>query len=207
VTHSLQFFCSEQSDLVRKADAAACHDKRVLTIKTVIVMTLFPSCDLLLGTDFGDLYDAVHCFKRAQATLVDLWPPSGKPEVFGMGRGVTSIPFHDLVTTRQSVLDAAPQEPGPPRITINEIRDVSRRLKVAQQRYDQAKADLAKAKAAPMPAPTPTHSRRTIASLMELPAQEGDRIYMAAGMNWTVFSAERATRIAAMRQSGQKIGT
>eukprot|EP01047_Picozoa_sp_COSAG01_P004597 COSAG01_NODE_152_length_23937_cov_122.193976_27_plen_84_part_00 len=49
------------------------------------------------GTDFGDLYDAVHCFKRAQATLVDLWPPSGKPEVFGMGRGVTSIPFHDLV--------------------------------------------------------------------------------------------------------------
>jgi hypothetical protein len=105
------------------------------------------------------------------------------------------------------VLDAAPQEPGPPRITINEIRDVSRRLKVAQQRYDQAKADLDKAKATPAPAPPPNHSRRTIASLMELPAQEGDRIYMAAGMNWTVFSAERATRIAAMRQSGQKIGT
>ena len=51
-------------------------NKRVLTIKTVIVMTLFPNCDLLLGTDFGDLYDAVHCFKRAQATLVDLWTPS-----------------------------------------------------------------------------------------------------------------------------------
>jgi hypothetical protein len=78
------------------------------------------------------------------------------------------------------VLDAAPQEPGPPRITINEIRDVSRRLKVAQQRYDQAKADLDKAKATPAPAPPPNHSRRTIASLMELPAHEGDRIYMAA---------------------------
>eukprot|EP01047_Picozoa_sp_COSAG01_P146132 COSAG01_NODE_78687_length_142_cov_18.395349_1_plen_29_part_01 len=27
MTHSLQFFCSEQSDLVRKADAAACHER------------------------------------------------------------------------------------------------------------------------------------------------------------------------------------
>jgi hypothetical protein len=29
VTHSLQFFCSEQSDLVRKADAAACRERHM----------------------------------------------------------------------------------------------------------------------------------------------------------------------------------
>ena len=49
---------------------------------------------------------------------------------------------------------------------------------MAQKRYDQAKADLDKAKATPAPAHKPNHSKRTIASLMELPAQEGDRIYI-----------------------------
>ena len=67
--------------------------------------------------------------------------------------------IYAMATTRQGVLDAAPQEPGPPSITIDEIRDVSRRLRVAQQRYDQAKADLDKAKATPAPAPITMEQR------------------------------------------------